>query len=608
MSDRYAALIEEIVTATLKGKIRSKTQVYEMLQSIEAGTGEIFDRSLQAYSDAVQAQLQDEDDLKAAKAIRKQRALKTIQSEWERWQQDNQGNAAIQEILGAIAAADATERLIPFLNGLDPNQSDRLNREQLQQLAQQLQQDADDQPSPLPATELGQGLAAGLSTWQLLQGELVGWIFEAQRTLGFGGSTESRGPWTHWAKAVEQPNLKQLFTDLGEHQSVTTAGVPTLMPPSRWVELAVVLQRLQLGLVSWFDKQPYDPRAGKRLSIATFLTFSVVWSQLWQRFAQLGQSQLANGCFQMALQVLYQFAQQPYFPLYGGLFAALSGESLDTLLNYLDQPLRQAENTQSKARILTLLGYSQGVIGQSKAALNFHQQALEIARSADDRPCEIANLNHLSRTLVRQEEYAAAIDNSQRALILARQSGDRLGEANALANLGYSEIFQAKSTTLDPNRYELMLDSLQRGVTLCEELGDRPSLALCSYSLGVAQVTVGHHSAAVETLQKGAQVAQAIGDRVLQGLSGSYLAEAYRAQDNLDLTVYTGALAMYLLHQINSPEWRRPAGLLSILYGQIGPEAFQTYLAQHRAQLLPQIGVDGYDYLPELLAEYRQSI
>jgi len=31
-----------------------------------------------------------------------------------------------------------------------------------------------------------------------------------------------------------------------------------------------------------------------------------------------------------------------------------------------------------------------------------------------------------------------AISCYQRALILARQSGDRLGEADALANLGYS--------------------------------------------------------------------------------------------------------------------------------------------------------------------------
>ncbi|NER81483.1 MAG: hypothetical protein F6K42_18335 [Leptolyngbya sp. SIO1D8] len=65
---------------------------------------------------------------------------------------------------------------------------------------------------------------------------------------------------------------------------------------------------------------------------------------------------------------------------------------------------------------------------------------------------------------------------------------------------------------------------------------------------------------------------------------------------------------MYLLWQINSSQWHQPAGTLSILYGQIGPEAFQQKLANHRPAFLKQIGVDGYDYLPKLLAEYRESL
>jgi len=64
---------------------------------------------------------------------------------------------------------------------------------------------------------------------------------------------------------------------------------------------------------------------------------------------------------------------------------------------------------------------------------------------------------------------------------------------------------------------------------------------------------------------------------------------------------------MYLLNQIASHEWRKPAGLLTILQGQIGVEAFQSLLQQHRAKIISVIGVDGYDYIPQLLEEYRQS-
>lgn len=612
MRDRYLELIERIITATLKGQIRSKNQVYQMLQAdIDPGTGELFERCLQEQVDLVEAQLKTEtDELKQAKAGRRQRALKTIQGEWERWQQENQSSAVLSTVSQRLITASPEERLPYLLQALDPNQPDPLNRDQIQQLAKQLQQAPETTENRAALMELATGLIQGLQSWQQLEGYVIGWIYDqSQRSIGFGGVPEERGPWAAWAKSVESPLLRQVFSGLARHQEVNAEGLPGAVDLAGWVELAIALQRLQLGLVAWFDKQPYDPRAGKRLSIATFLTFTAVWSQLSQRFSQLSQTILAEGCFQMALQVLYQFAQQEYFPLYGGLFAALSGESLQTMLDYLDQPLRQVANTQSKARILTLLGYSQRALGYSERALRFHQQALEIAREAGDRPCEIANLNHLSRTCVAEKDYATAIGHSQRALILARQTGDRLGEANALANLGYSEVFQAREQgQTDPDYYEALLTYLQQGLELSERVGDRPSQALCANSLGIAQVVLGDYAAALEALRQGIQVAQAIGDRFLHGLNYAYLAEAHRGLEQIDLAIVAGCLALYLLHQINSQEWRRPAGIVSILSGQIGSDAFQALLNQHRAQFLQQIGVDGFDYLPTLLMEYRRSL
>lgn len=473
MRDRYFALIDRIVAATLKGQIRAKEQVYDMLHSeIETGTGEIFERCLQEYSQGVAVDLDSADELKQAKAMRKQRALKTITSEWERWQQENQTSAVLTQLLQTLTASPVDQRLSTVLQALDPNQPEVLSRDQVATLIQQLQgQAAMAEPTAAPTlADVAAGLGQGLRSWQQLEGQVVGWIYDNQQALGFGQTLEQRGPWSFWAKATGSSHLKRLFADLGEHQSITSSGLPLPLTYPDWLELAFVVQRLQLGLLSWFDKQPYDPKAGKRLSISTFLTFAVVWSQLSGRFSQLGQSALAEGCFQMALQVLYQFAQQSYFPLYGGLFAALSGEPLQTLLDYLDQPLRQVPNTQAKARILTLLGYSQGSLGRYAQALQFHQRALESARSAGDQICEIANLNHLSRTGVMQQDYDSAIGHSQRALILARQAGDAAGEANALASLGYSEILRMQDQSPELDEYEAMLSYLQRGLTLSEQV------------------------------------------------------------------------------------------------------------------------------------------
>ncbi len=615
MHDRYQDLLDRIITATLQGKIRSKEQVYQMLQAeVSPGTGELFERCLQTLVDSVQTQLTSADELKQAKAMRQQRALKTIQGEWERWLQQNQTRAVLGKWEQAIAQAD--DRVSQLLAAIDPNQPQVLTRDHLHQLATQLKSMADpaENSDVTPSNrillaDLGEGLLQGLKSWQSVEPHVVSWLFEGGQSIGFGAPSEQRGPWATWAKAVQSEPLTCLFQDLATHQAITAAGVPGAIAVTDWVEWAIVLQRLQLGMVSWLHKQPYDRYAGKRLAIATYLTFTVVWSQLSQRFSQLGQTVLANGCFQMALQSLYQFAQQDYFPLYGGLFTALSGESLQAMLDYLDQPLRQVPNTASKARIITLLGYSQRALGQYDPALRLHQWALEIAREAGDRRCEIASLNHLGRTVMMQKNYPLALDDSQRALILARQVGDRLGEANALATLGCSEVFQAQEqTALDPDQYERLLGYLQRGLQLAQQEGDLPSQALCAHSLGIAQVGLQQYDAAIATLKQGLQLAQELGDLFLQGMNCAYLAEASYGAGETATAVLVGSLGMYWLHQIQSQRWRQPAGLLSILTVQLGMTTLQSTWEQYRAQIVQQIGVDGYDYLPTLLAEYQRSL
>jgi len=621
MRDRYLELVDQIITATLKGQIRSKEQVYRMLKkSIEPGTGEIFERCLQECAEDLQRQLDTlTDELKQAKAERKQRALNMIQTEWQRWQKENQGNAAIDELIQSLQVADPDDRLAELLQALDPNQSKlsssaMLNRDQILQLAQRLEQCVAETVDPIADSsslmDLAAGLKQGLQTWEQLEGDVVSWVFEQnQRSIGFGGIPDQRGPWSSWAKRVTHTGIQTLFQDLALHQTVTDTGIASPIGLSDWVALAVVLQRLNLGLISWFDRQPYDVKAGKRLSISTYLTFTVVWSQLSNRFDELDQEVLAEGCFQMALQVLSRFAQQEYFPLYGGLFAALSDESLQLAIEYLDQPLRDAPNTQTKARILTLLGYSQRALGDEELAMDFHEDALEIAREAGDRPCEIANLNHLSRTYVMMEDYEEAIDSGQRALILARQEGDRLGEANALANIGFSEVLIAQEEVhVDPDEYDRILSYLKRGLMISEQVGDRPSQALCANSLGVAQVVLEQYPEAIQSLEMGVQIANAIGDLFFQGLNFAYLAEAHRGLDQLEQAIINGCIGMYWLHQIESELWRQPAGLVSILQGQLGDEGFQLVLKTHRSKILKQIGVDGYDFLPKLLKEYRESL
>ncbi|MEO8892972.1 MAG: tetratricopeptide repeat protein, partial [Coleofasciculaceae cyanobacterium] len=242
-------------------------------------------------------------------------------------------------------------------------------------------------------------------------------------------------------------------------------------------------------------------------------------------------------------------------------------------------------------------------------AHSFHQQALEIAREAGDKTCEIANFNHLSRLYVQQKNYAQAISYSQRALMFSRSTGDKLGEANALANLGYSEVFQAKEQEqVDPEVYESAIDYLEQGFKLSERLEDRQSQSMCFSSLGIAYVVIEQPEKAIPYLEKGWLAAQFSGDLYLQGVNLAYLSQAYYSLQSFEQAIFSGSLGAYLLEQIGSDDWRKPVGLLTILQGQLGIEAFQALLSKQRARIIPVIGVDGYDYIPQLLQKYRESI
>lgn len=617
LRDRYLELIDQIVQITLKGQIRSKEQVYQMLvEGISPGTGELFERCLGDRLSATKRQVETQtDEFQQAKASRSLRALQTIQGEWGRWQEQHQASAAVTTALDEITHADSGHRLTALFKAMDPNRAHPLNAAQLKQLAQSLQQVSTSEGGDEELQMLALGIRQGLESWNHLQDHLVGWIYDQQAELGFQGSPTQRGPWALWAKQAIGPLPRSLFRSLSLDQSLTDwlqeQGEWSL---NAWVETAILLQYVYQGLVIWFDKLVYDSKVGAKLSISTFLAFAMLWSQLAIAFQQASQvlpsqkEPLTESALQVTLQILRRFSQQPYFPLYGGVYASFSGSYLRDLVSYLDEPLRRVEGTQEKARILTLVGFSMRVRGGLEEARSLHTAARELAEQADDRACVIANLNHLSRVCVAQKDYAEAINYSQRALVLSRQAGDRMGEANALANLGYSEVFQAQTLEqAEPEVYEMAISYLQQGLKLSERLGDRQSQALCLGSLGIAHLVLNQAQAAITYLEGGIQAAQFSGDLYLQGLGLAQLAEAYYQLQTFDRAAYIGSIAMYLLFQINANEWRQAAGLLTILQGQVGPDGFKQLVERHRAQIIAVIGVDGYDYLPTLLKSYRES-
>ncbi|MEL6601951.1 MAG: hypothetical protein AAFP20_01855 [Cyanobacteria bacterium J06614_10] len=538
LAETYTALTERIVAQTLKGNIRSKAQVRNMLnEAVEPGTGEIFERVLAARIAEVETQL--EGSLKAPRILR---ALKTMESEWQQGMADRQVARAVAAAAEKLSQAEASQRPVEFLSLIDPNQPNSLNRKQLAELAKALQ-------SSDEMSAWAQGIQLGLENYGRLEPDLVSWLYtDGRATVGFG-ERERGGPWPLWQKAsTGLPKL--LFTVLAQAEEIESL-TRTAVDISSWVNLAVLLHFVQRGLITWFDKQPYSAKAGKQLSYSTSLIFAAIWGRLSQGFGASGAGSyaaLADGSFQMMLQILRTFAQRDDFPLYGGVFASFSGEYLQDTLDYFSAPLTAVPGTQEKARILTLLGYSRQMLGQAAIAKDFYQQALEIAQEAGDLACETADLCHLARNAVLERNFAEGVATSQRALILARQRGDRIGEANALVNLGYAQVLQARANDVgDVAVYDGAIAYLEQGLALAVKQSDFQSQALAYNSLGVAYVMCDRPQESLDTLTEGAEAVKGSGNVYLQGLYTLYTAEAHHALKHTEEAVFYSVLAMHLL-------------------------------------------------------------
>jgi tetratricopeptide (TPR) repeat protein len=637
LKDRYLAVIDQIIAATLKGQIRSKQQVYDQLvQELETGTEEVFEACWGDRMAEVEQDLQSGDELRQAKAMRRQRALNNIHGEWQRYRDQQQQTGALAAAVQSVLSAPSPQRLRAWITTLDPNHLQALTLDQQLQLAQKLQA----LPSIDPTlVQMPKGIRQGIAAWKNLELYLVAWMYERPAQVGFGQATV-RGPWTLWAEQVGSVVLRQFFKGLSDPRQ---GLVPWLQKhptdDGEWVELAIVLQQTQQGLVNWAEAQTYDIVQGRQIAMSIYLTWMVLWSQLasawaepentWgegatrdgadaqsgdnqenatemEAIAPLDRKRYSEASFQMLLPLLRSFAQKTYFPLYGGMVTLMSNGSVGDLLAYLDRPLKQTANTAEKARILTLLGYSQQVMQHPAGAEALHQEALEISQLAGDSACAVANLNHLSRMHARQKNIPEASRYAQQALILARQVGDPLGQANALTNVGYCEIAQARALErLDPEVAQRAIAQLQQGLRLAQAREDILSQALCQSSLGLAYSILEQTQEADAALSQAVDLAQATGDRYLLGLNLLYLAEAKYSNQDRNSALYLGLVGMFLLHQLQAQEWRQAAGLISILQGQTGELEFARELQELRSRLISAIGSDGYDVLPQLLADYR---
>jgi tetratricopeptide (TPR) repeat protein/transcriptional regulator with XRE-family HTH domain len=187
-----------------------------------------------------------------------------------------------------------------------------------------------------------------------------------------------------------------------------------------------------------------------------------------------------------------------------------------------------------------------------------HQGALAAARQSGDRLGEADALGTLGVLQRENASYPAAAASLSRALALYRDIGDQPGQANVLNELGFLRVLTGD--------YRAAAASHQQALLLARRMGDRRAEAHAISNLGLVQQVTGDHPAATASLQQSLALFEDLGNLrdqaytlnslgVVQEETGDYPAAAASQEQAL-------ALFRDLGHQLGQARTLNDLGLV----------------------------------------------
>jgi tetratricopeptide (TPR) repeat protein len=181
--------------------------------------------------------------------------------------------------------------------------------------------------------------------------------------------------------------------------------------------------------------------------------------------------------------------------------------------------LDHATGTGQHARVIALTAGLAGLVrldGPWAEAITRHTAAVQAARSLGDRLGEANALADLGDVRGLAAEFPAGAQALERALGLYRDLGDRLGQANALIGLGYVR---------SADDYPAAAQALERALGLYRDLGDRLGQANALNYLGNVRRLAGDFAAAAGLLERALGLYRDLGDRLGEANTLSFLGD-----------------------------------------------------------------------------------
>ena len=235
------------------------------------------------------------------------------------------------------------------------------------------------------------------------------------------------------------------------------------------------------------------------------------WKSLDDLGPQLAEFELRyqGGDYDTAAQVLlgidYDYLiQWGHYRLTAGLHERLQG--------HLDDPRTSAGSKNS-------LGGNYRLLGQFTRAIDLLEQALAIARETGDREGEAVHLGNLANSYGDLGQIGRSIELYEQALAIDRETGDREGEAIDLGNLAnsYGDLGQIPRA----------IDLYEQALAIARETGNRQGEASDLGNLGIRYAELGQTARAIGLYEQALAVARQIGFRYVEAVHVANLGEAY---------------------------------------------------------------------------------
>jgi tetratricopeptide (TPR) repeat protein/transcriptional regulator with XRE-family HTH domain len=186
--------------------------------------------------------------------------------------------------------------------------------------------------------------------------------------------------------------------------------------------------------------------------------------------------------------------------------------------------LDYAAGTGQHARVIALTAALTGLLrrdGPWAEAIARHAAAIQAAGHLGDRLGQANALTDLGVVRRLADDFPAAVQALEQALGIYRDLGDRLGQANALSSLGV-----VRRATGD---YPAAAQTLEQALGIYRDLGDRLGRANALWDLAIVRRLTGDYPAAARTLEQTLGIYRDLGDRLGQANALSDLGIVWRA-------------------------------------------------------------------------------